>query len=431
MRWIENHGRPTTDLAGASIAADVQDEAYPVGASELWVVPSADYRRLPHRPLFRPSPPARRLLDAFARSVGWTNFGRYTNGAGGVRRLADWQLLSDTRALDGWKREARLTGFFERLRPGEDFILLGLVIEGGQGLVTADDRHFLGAIDGTREADEARTTATRYAELLRQKPAQRVLFDREIIHGLEHALLAVAAAFKPDELPWPRSGLVRVAPADSIRRTRLTEAEVRRGISAGPNWVPFEKGDSSGDDGGAVRWCRENPVAIDWSEESVELLRRRARQAESYRKPRLQNEHLWGQGGVTWNRVASYLRARRVPDGGIFSDMAPTINPTVPWLTIDALLALVNSSISDFALRTLLGSRMHVEIGNVRRLPIPVLTPAQCQHLEAMARRAVAARSGHGAGEAGECLEAIETEINHYVADLYGIAADADLWVVR
>lgn len=69
--------------------------------------------------------------------------------------------------------------------------------------------------------------------------------------------------------------------------------------------MPFEKGDSSGDDGGAARWCRENPLVIDWSVDSVALLRLRARQTESYRKPYFRNEHLWGEGGVTWNRIAS------------------------------------------------------------------------------------------------------------------------------
>jgi hypothetical protein len=161
------------------------------------------------------------------------------------------------------------------------------------------------------------------------------------------------------------------------------------------------------------------------------LLRRRARQAESYRKPRLQNEHLWGQGGVTWNRIASYLRVREIPEGSIFSDMTPVVRPTVPWLTSDGLLALLNAPLVDFLLRTFLGSRMHLEIGHMRRIPMPVLSPQQCEHLDALGRRALAAKTARDGGETGEALEAIEQEIDRYVRDLYGVAADADLWVVR
>jgi hypothetical protein len=432
VRWAENHGRPTRDLAGASISAEPANESYPIGRSELWVVPRAEYRRLPHRPLFRPSPPARRLLDAFEHTVAWRDFGRYATGMGGTRRQADWQLLSDTRALDRWKLEATRTGFFERLRPGEDFVLLGLVIEGGQGLATADDRRFLGAIEGTPEAEEARENAARYAALARARPGPRALLERELARGdLEQALLAIAERFRPEELGWPRSGLIRVAPRGAVRGTRLTTAEIEDGITEGPTWVPFEKGDSSGDDGGAARWRRENPIVIDWSTESVALLRRRARQAESYRKPRLQNEHLWGQGGVTWNRIASYLRVREIPEGSIFSDMTPVVRPTVPWLTSDGLLALLNAPLVDFLLRTFLGSRMHLEIGHMRRIPMPVLSPQQCEHLDALGRRALAAKTARDGGETGEALEAIEQEIDRYVRDLYGVAADADLWVVR
>jgi hypothetical protein len=432
IRWVENHGRPTTDLAGASIPAALRDEPYSVGASELWVAPRTDYHRLPHRPLFRPSPPARRLLDAFEHTVAWRDFGRYATGMGGTRRQADWQLLSDTRALDRWKLEATRTGFFERLHPGEDFVLLGLVIEGGQGLATADDRRFLGAIDGTPEAEEARANAVRYATLLRDRPGPRLLFERELARvGLEAALLAVAERYRPDELGWPRSGLIRVAPREGVRTTRLTEAEVRDGIVRGPTWVPFEKGDSSGDDGGAARWRRENPIVIDWSAESVALLRRRARQAESYRKPRLQNEHLWGQSGVTWNTIARYLRTRLTSEGGIFGHKTPVVRPTVDWITVPALLAFLNAPVVDLLLRNTLGSLMQIEVGHIRRIPMPVLNRGQAEHLDALGRRALAAKTARDGGETGEPLEAIEQEIDRYVRDLYGVAVDADLWVVR
>ncbi len=171
---------------------------------------------------------------------------------------------------------------------------------------------------------------------------------------------------------------------------------------------------------------------IDWSPESVALLRQRARQVPSYRKPRLQNEQLWGQGGVTWNRVASYLRVRLVPEGAIFSDKTPTVRATVNWLPIEALLALLNAPVLDFTLRTFLGSRMQIEIGDVRRLPIPVLSDEQAARLHDLGGRALAAKEALDRGaQAAEPLEEIEAELDAYTRSLYGVPRGADLWVVR
>jgi hypothetical protein len=140
---------------------------------------------------------------------------------------------------------------------------------------------------------------------------------------------------------------------------------------------------------------------------------------------------MWGEAGITFNRVASYLRARLTPEGGIFGDMAPVIRPTTDWLTRYALLALLNSSVLDFILRTFLGSRMHIEIGDVRRLPVPVLTTAQGDRLSDLTQRAVDAKRAIDEGRDGESLLAVEDELNVYVCELYGFAVGADFWVVR
>jgi len=310
--------------------------------------------------------------------------------------------------------------------------LLGLVIEGGQGLATADDRRFIAAVEGTPEADDARRRRGELEDLTLGHEAAGQVY-REIRGDdadVETALLAVADRFHPqDELHWPRGGLIRIAPQHAVRTTRLREDEVEQGIAEGSSWVPFEKGDNSGQ-AGAASWWRSNPLVIDWSPAAVALLRHRASGDVSYRKPRLQNERLWGQAGITWNRVASYLRVRAIPDGSIFADMAPVIRPQVAWLSTSALLALLNAPTLDFILRTFLGSRMHVEIGDLRRLPIPVLTALQGDQLDDFGRRAVMAKKGDGVGR-GEPLAEIEREVDLYVRGLYGLSAKTDFWVVR
>ncbi|HLI33302.1 MAG TPA: hypothetical protein VKU89_11305 [Solirubrobacteraceae bacterium] len=427
LRWVENHGRPPSDLAGASAPQEPSSRHHAVGSSELWVVPRAEYRRLPHRPLYRPSPEARGLLEVFEACAAWGELSRWQAQVGG-----NWPMLSETSRLEEWKRTQRKAGFYDRLRKRERFVLLGLIVAGGQGLATADDRRFLAAIEGTAEARDAQARRERLAELVLARAAPARLYRERLDAGraIEQALLDVALQFSDAELGWPRQGLIRTAPAAQVARRRLSREEVEQGIEGEACWVPFEKGDRSDEQGGA-RWRRENPIVIDWSREAVALLRRRARQERSYRKPYFRNEELWGQGGVTWNSIARYLRVRIVPNAGIFGHKAPTIRPTVDWLSTEALLALLNAPTLDFTLRTFLGSLMMVEVGDVRRLPVPVLSDRQAERLSDLGRRALLAKEAADRGEGGAELEEIERELDRVVRALYGIAAEAELWVVR
>lgn len=429
VRWVENHGRPPADLAGASRPAEPSAEPHVVGRSELWAVPRSEYFRLPHRPLFRPSAEARKLLDDFERCAAWDELSRWDAGVGG-----DWPMLSKTDRLERWKETKRHAGFYERLPAHDGFVLLGLVVRGGQGLATADDRRFLAAIEGTEEAREAEERRERFAELVLRRDAPGRLYRERVVAGRtsEEALLDVALEFTDRELGWPRQGLIRTAPSDLVVGRRLGTEEVREGIDGERHWVPFEKGDRSAEDGGA-RWRRDNPIVIDWSRGSVALLRERARRADSYRKPYFRNEELWGQGGVTWNRVARYLRARLVPEGGIFGDTTPVVRPIVGWLSVGAALALLNAPVLEFILRTFLGSLMHIEIGDVRRLPIPVLSDKDAERLDSFGGEALAAKESLDSGDEGAAatLAAIESDLDAFVRSLYGIPRDAELWVVR
>jgi hypothetical protein len=339
-------------------------------------------------------------------------------------------MLSETDRLAKFVAAKRKTGFFDRLRKGEDFIPLGLVVEGGQGLATADDRRFLGVVDGTPEAAAAAVHGHRLISLLDDHPTAKAVYEDAITAGGQavDGLLAVNGRYVAKDVGWPRIGLIRTVSGEEVRRRALSDEERERGITEGPTWVPFEKGDTSAEGGGGSAWSRRNVLVIDWSPESVNVLRERARRKGS-RSPRLQNERLWGQGGVTWNRAASYLRVRIVPPGAIFSDMAPTIRPTVDWLTVPALLALLNAPAADFILRTFVGSRMHVEVGDMRRVPVPVPIDQVATELDRLGSAAVAA---HESGpDARADLKQIERTIDILVRDLYGFAEHEEFWVVR
>lgn len=427
LRWVENHGRAPADLAGASVPKEPSDSFTEVGRSELWAVPRAEYQRLPHRPLFRSSPEARHLLDTFEACAAWDELSRWGADEGG-----DWPMLSETPRLGKWKAAKKEAGFYEGLQRHGGFVLLGIVADGGQGLATADDRRFLAAIEGTTEAEEAEERRERLTDLVLERDAPKRVFDELLADGrsVEESLLAVSLQFRDRELGWPKSGLVRIAPAGKVLERSLTDEEVESGLDGDASWVPFEKGDRSDDEGGA-RWRRDNPIVIDWSRGSVALLRERSNQAASHRKPYFRNEGLWGKGGVTWNAVGSYLRARLVPYGAVFGHGSPVIRPSVDWLSVEALLALLNTSPLDFLLRTFLCSRMNIHVGDLRRIPIPVLSDPEAQKLTDLGQAALREKEESDRGEGGSRLPEIEAELDAFVRDLYGIRHDADLWVVR
>lgn len=416
IRWVEGYKRDPRDFAAASDHVNPRGaQPVPAGEMEIFVVPSQHYRILPHRPLFRPAEAALWAVDWFTRLEPPE-----------VRTAAGWDKLSNTRALNEEMDARRRMGWYDRLRPGQ-FVPLGYCITGGQGLATADDKRFLAAIEGTTVAADCLKEQERLVDQIQADPELAVRW-RELRQRLdrEAALLALWDDAKlAKRLRWPR--LLRIAPRHLVRTTGFSVEEREHGIAAGPYFIPFEKGDQSGEtEGGeaiAAAWWRENPVVIDWSEASVQLLRQRAEGRETRRKPYFRNEEMWGQGGVTWNGVARYLRARLVPGGAIFGHMAPTVNPVVDWLDPYALLAILNSDVVDFVTRTFLGSLMHIEVGDIRRLPVPVLSPEQSAALSELGCRAVAA------AQAGDrtALARTKAEVNRYVRNLYGMPQECSV----
>ena len=424
VRWVEGHGRPVEHFVEASKPLTSpahrghKDEA---GSLELWSPPLSDYKRLPHRPLFRPSGESLHLLSKFEACRDWSTIW-------GLWDLEpNWRTLSNTQAL------RRIITTQQQLaaerRPGDEWTLLGLVIEGGQGLATADDRRFLAAVSGTPEAADHLRRQENFDRIASEHPTAGMEYTelrRQMTR--EDALLAIWNKYG-SSLRWPRIGAFRVVGPEQVRRGPLTDSEKLDGIAGEDCFVFYEKGDDSDEVEGqrmGARWFRDNATVIDWSTTAVSVLRARAHR-KGAQSPRLQNEQFWFQPGVAWNRTASYLRVRRVPANAIFSSEAPTIVPQVEWLTANGLMALLNSSVADFILRTFLSSRMHLDVGDVRRLPVPVLTIEQSENLTDLGERAVETKA---AGDR-DGLRQVEEELDAYVLSLYGLPVDADLWVPR
>ena len=420
FRWVEAYKRDLRDFAGASLNVVASGSAEQVGEMEILAEPNRVYSVLPSRVFFRPS---REALDCLV------HYGDMVPEQ--FRTLAGWELLAETRRLNKTIETLERTGAFGRLKPGQ-FVPLGICIEGGQGLATADDKRFLAFIAGTDEGDKCVRDRDVALRRIAAHPvaSARMARDRKAGMSEDEALLALAEDSRLEkELKIPR--ILRVVRPQDVVDQRLTRNLIRSGIKGRRHYVPFEKGDRSGEDDSGVsvaaRWCRSNPIVIDWSQDAVSLLRRRASSSESRRRPRLQNEAMWGQSGVSWNTIARYLRARIVPEDVIFGHKTPVIRSTVQWLDDYVLVALLNADSVEFILKTFLGSLMQIEVGDLRRIPIPVLDTTQSKTLSDFGRRATKLAVAKRGGE----LKTLEDELNRFVRGLYGIPTKAKLWVTR
>lgn len=423
FRWVEGHKRPVSQFSEASIplAAGLRPGvAQDVNDLEIFVANPSNFRRLPHMPLFRPHKEALRQLDAFERCAMWK--GKWSKPG-----PTGWGLFENSRGLNSFVKEFAAAGYADQLASG-DWVMLGTVIAGGQGLATADDKRFVAAIEGTALAARHMASQEKLEGKVLAQPDLRAVYETALHRGRETALLEVWDTFGKKS-KFPKGGAFRVAPAREVRTTPLTADERRNGIKSGPTFVAFEKGDSSDTvDGRAMgaAWYRDNATVIDWSHKSVEMLRQRASQTGA-KRAYFKNEELWFQPGVSLNKIARYIRPRLIPAGSVYGDGAPVYQPKVPWLSAEALCAIIFSDTVDFILRTMLSSLMNIQVGDIRRIPIPVLSESQRDALESLTAEAVEAKS---AGDS-EALAAVEKKVHLAVRRLYGVPEDADLWVVR
>lgn len=362
--------------------------------SRLAPAPRRSFEVLPSRSIFVPTEHARAAVKVWER----------------VNNVSKAWDLANSRNVAAKQRA------LSELKVG-DWTVIGIATVGGQGLATGDDREFVGYVDGTRGAEEARSRVTSIRDWIRSGGAgNRPLVELRRLEGAgatdEEALLSLnrlSAVSQDFHLPGRKP--FRIVPRTLLRLTGLSDDERRGGISGAEAWVPYEMGDSSGRDRSGAAWLREPETAIDWSTTAVNTLR--ARVNDGPRRPFWRNESMWFREGVSHNRVTSYLRARLLPGSGIFSSESPAYFPIAEWLPTLALLALLNSTVVQYLVETFLASRNHVEVGHVRRVPVPVLSLSQAQQLQAMGLGAIACARVNGN------IATIQREIDELVADLY------------
>lgn len=162
----------------------------------------------------------------------------------------------------------------------------------------------------------------------------------------------------------PFTGLPMVIESSQLASS-LTADEMSGGISdRSETWVRFAKGEGFGEYWGLPT------VAIDWSADSVDELKRRDRfKSGTPRKPRFQNRDFYFKSGLTYSVVSSgRISFRQLPPGCVFSDKGSAFF-TQDDASESFLLGYLNSSLATYFLKRIFNTTATAHIGYIEKLP--------------------------------------------------------------
>ncbi|MBA3420352.1 MAG: N-6 DNA methylase [Thermoleophilaceae bacterium] len=132
-----------------------------------------------------------------------------------------------------------------------------------------------------------------------------------------------------------------------------------------PHWVPYAKGEGYGD------YWRPPGIAINWSQESVaELERRAALPSGTPRKAYLRNRPFYFKAGLTYSVISSgRVSARLLPEGCVFGDKGSAVFVEDPDASELFLLGYFNSALATYFMKKLVNTTATAHIGYLEKLP--------------------------------------------------------------
>jgi len=146
----------------------------------------------------------------------------------------------------------------------------------------------------------------------------------------------------------------------------ISQSQKSDGIPANrPHWVPFAKGEGFGE------YWRQPQVAIDWSEDSVaELERRAAMPSGTARKTYFRNREFFFRPALTYSVISSgRISARLMPKGWVFGHKGSAIFADENEISTMFLLGYLNSALATYFMKKVVNTTATADIGYIEKLP--------------------------------------------------------------
>lgn len=316
-----------------------------------------------------------------------TNLKTYNKFNNKVNDLIDkwFDKIKTSKRIEKYSDELKL--YRSNLKPG-DITLLGLITEGGQGLITGNNGKFVGVLEGTKNASEIKKTRPKKllkaikennineydfiksnsdaSDFLNTKNEMEI---REIFDSLKE---------KYGKDIFGRGYIFKIIRKNEIADlNNLSEDEKKNGISStDPHWVLYDKGDEEGN-----RWYLKTPFYIEWTKENVKFLKENG-------GSRFQNSRFYFREGPCWTEIQKTHIKSRIKENGVYSNKTMSLfslSESVPnWYIVCILNSkFIGAYVDDFINHT-----QTFGMNNARVLPIVIPNKDQFKILKEIFNKA-------------------------------------------
>lgn len=348
-----------------------------------------------------------------------------------------WSKIETSRQIEN--NRALIQKHIKNLK-ANDFALIGLLTDGGQGLATGNNGNFVGYRSDSRFADRCR--ATRVQKLWEAIQGENQIIDNfEILADCESEkdVKDVLESLTEQDI-WQlfdgikeqyglrifsKGYLYRIIPNELVFDvSQISDEQKLNGINGTQTYVPYDKGDKEGN-----RWYLETPYLIDWSKESVSTL-------STDSKARWQGYNFFFKNGFCWSDVlnpnSSYIKCRL--KGQSVNDVKSMSLYDELGLGDKYFVMTINSYLAFKVLREFFNSTVAIQMNDIRKLPIKIPSESVLQAFNQKFEECLVIKKEYfdGAilrGEMNQRLKPIEIEIDEMVNRLYGIEAKEEIIV--
>jgi len=336
-----------------------------------------------------------------------------------------WDKISTSKNIEKYKQE--LEKYRKSLKAG-DITLLGLIIEGGQGLATGNNGKYIGVLDGTKWADKVRKErpeklllATEFCkkEGIKNKADAQAFLDKLTENEIRKLFDDLKEKYGRDI--FGQGWIYRIVSPDEIADVeKLTDDEKMNGIIGTRTFVPYDKGDKEGN-----RWYAPTPYYIDWSRENVKFLKENSgKKGEGM--PVVRNSQFYFREGFCWNNVLSDEKIKcRIKEKSVHSTEAMTfISLNEETLPNYYLICMMNSTFYGNYRMLFINVSHHLTTGNAKEFPVIIPTSEQLKVFENIFNRAIEIQKQKFAGKIDEAnaekqLNIIQQELDKIVEEMY------------
>jgi hypothetical protein len=356
-----------------------------------------------------------------------------------------WDKIETSKEIE--RNRTSIKHYINFIKP-EQVTLIGLLVDGGQGLATGNNGTFVGFKEASSSAIKCKEQRTiklwvaiqKYPEITDGFIELSDCNSLDDVHRALHQMQEEEIWRLFDDIKqqfglriFGKGFMYRIIPNDYIVDARqISDNQKATGISGSRCFVPYDKGDREGN-----RWYSETPYLIDWSEKTVQWFKNNSGKSDPG-MPVLRNPQFYFRNGFSWTNVlnpnSSYFKCRL--KGNTVNDVGSMSLYDESGFGDKYFVTTLNSYLHFKILREFFNNTVNVQINDIRKLPIKKPTNAELeafnQKFDACYKIMQSLFSGAiNRKEAQLKLRPIETEIDEMVNQLYGIDVKEEVDLVE